>query len=559
MTSTARRTGNRVAARRRLTTGRIGNFAGKAATGSILLLLMPASGSGEQAGTATAANAIETASAERAPSDYEMLRRLLGVPVTVAPAAPQPAAVPVPPAASAPVPGKSDETRRPARPRPTVTRSKPKPVAPARAASPDVHPASLTPEPSNRDVPIRPAAEPADRPSPGTVLRADSIERWSSLLPPSLQWVLRHGAELKVMAARPIPFEDTRDAATQRYSSQVELSADKQEMRNYVAGIPFPLVDAKDPDAAIKLMFNHASRRIVDDVDLRNLGCRTGSLETTRGVSVEREYLGEHYRRLSYVGRLQVPPMPSWDSGQGISFRESLHALTEPFDLKGAGYTYNRYVDPDRQDDSWLYYPQSRRVRRLSTAQRSEGVFGQDLDLDSYSGYAGNPAWTEWRLLGEKTVLTAMHAQHFPARWQAAPADFLFDESWEARDVYVLEGRSRLPGYAFSRRVIYLDRESFLIPYTELYDLRGNLWKSVILSWSADGPPAAVNLGSGAAPKHAFNPALAVLDMQTDHVTLCDLPSGKGGGEAGWAFNQGAAGGMTEEAFDVASFIQAGR
>ena len=44
--------------------------------------------------------------------------------------------------------------------------------------------------------------------------------------------------------------------------------------------------------------------------------------------------------------------------------------LIEPFDLKGVGFTYNRYLDPARQDDSWLYYPLLKRARRLSTAQR---------------------------------------------------------------------------------------------------------------------------------------------------------------------------------------------
>ncbi len=40
--------------------------------------------------------------------------------------------------------------------------------------------------------------------------------------------------------------------------------------------------------------------------------------------------------------------------------------------------TSYRYLDPDKQDDSWLYLPSLRRVRRLSAAQRSDALFGQD-------------------------------------------------------------------------------------------------------------------------------------------------------------------------------------
>jgi hypothetical protein len=48
-------------------------------------------------------------------------------------------------------------------------------------------------------------------------------------------------------------------------------------------------------------------------------------------------------------------------------------------------------------------------VRRLSTAQRSDALFGQDTDVDSYYGYAGHIAWMEWKFLGEKEVLGAFH------------------------------------------------------------------------------------------------------------------------------------------------------
>lgn len=45
--------------------------------------------------------------------------------------------------------------------------------------------------------------------------------------------------------------------------------------------------------------------------------------------------------------------------------------------------------------------------------------------------------------------------------------------------VYIVEGRPRLPGYAFSKRMIFVDKETYTIPYTDLYDHRGELWKTL--------------------------------------------------------------------------------
>src|SRR5439155_964727 len=147
-----------------------------------------------------------------------------------------------------------------------------------------------------------------------------------------------------------------------------------------------------------------------------------------------------------------------------------------PFDLKGVGALGNRYISPDKQDDSWLYLPSLRRVRRLSTAQRSDALFGQDTDVDSYYGYAGQVGWMDWKYLGERDILGIVHAQHYPVKWHDK-VDWAMDEVWEKRHVYALEGISKLPQYAYGKRVLFIDKETWGIPYSDIYDRSGELWK----------------------------------------------------------------------------------
>lgn len=406
-------------------------------------------------------------------------------------------------------------------------------------------------------LPVLPAF--AGEPQPGTVLSRENLDDYKAVLGPSLRWAVGRGLKLEVIKARPIPLEPARLEATEKYSAQVRLSEDGLALENYVAGLPFPMVEQNDPEVAVKLMHNYENRISVDDLDVRNFECDSGSLYPTRPLRVERNFVIGHFRRLYYVGRLYHEPIHTWSSPDRVRYREILFPLLEPFDLKGVGLTYNRYLDPARQDDSWLYFPMLHRARRLSSAQRSDALFGQDIDIDSYGGYAGNPAWMDWRLLGTKRILAAMHTRNFPGRWAAGSADFMFEDTWEMRDVYLIEGRSRLPGYAYSKRVIYLDKESFVIPYTELYDQSGRLWKVWVNQWNIGTRPFAGARRAVYDFEQQFLPAITMVDMQLEHATRCTLPSRRFPGEEGWYFNFGDEEGSTEDAFLIKTMIAAGR
>ncbi len=397
-------------------------------------------------------------------------------------------------------------------------------------------------------------------PEPGTRITLDNLDNYREVFGPAITWVIERGLEIEVVEPKPIPLEPARLEATEKYSAQVRLSDDKLKLENYVAGLPFPVVDLNADDAPIRLMFNYENRIAIDDLDLRNFECDTGDIDDRDGpMLVERHFLIEHFRRLYHVGRLYHEPIHTWETPDNVRYREALSPILEPFDLKGVGFTYNRYLDPSRQDDSWLYFPLLRRVRRLSSAQRSDALFGQDTDIDSYGGYAGNIAWMNWKLLGTKRILAPLHTRNFPGLWARDGVDFMFDDTWEMRDVYVIEGRSKLPGYAYSKRIIYLDRESLVIPYTELYDQDGQLWKAWVNQFKIGRSPYPGAKRVVYDYEQQFLPAITMYDMQLDHATRCMLPSRQFPGEEGWYFNFGDAEGTTEEAFFISGIISQGR
>ena len=142
---------------------------------------------------------------------------------------------------------------------------------------------------------------------------------------------------------------------------------------------------------------------------------------------------------------------------------------------------------------------------------------------DSYYGYAGHIAWMDWKFLGEKEIIGVVHAQNFPVKW-ADGVDWAFDDVWEKRKVYVIEGTSKLPQYAYSKRVLFIDKETWGIPYSDIYDRSGELWKiwinDVSFRKSVPGNNAVVY-----EDEMPFAPAIIMVDMQLEHATKASLPS----------------------------------
>jgi hypothetical protein len=277
---------------------------------------------------------------------------------------------------------------------------------------------------------------------------------------------------------------------------------------------------------------------------------------------VERHFIPEWLRLLRFQGRLTNDPKPEiLPNKDSVFYKAGLYPLIEPFDLKGVGGVSFRYQEQKKHDDTWLYLPLLRRVRRISTTQRSDALFGQDVDIDSFGGYAGQIPWFKWKLLGYKPMLASLHGVRLPPEPCKADGGMTFCEPWEPRPgVYIVEGSSIWPNYAFSKRVIYVDDEGWVIPYGDMYDYAGELWKNVHISFRVDTKPN---------PKVAFSYpvdrmfayAFTVVDVQLKHSTRVAIPGLAFQHEPGWYLDLGmdAPTSVDEPWFSVQSLISGGR
>lgn len=394
---------------------------------------------------------------------------------------------------------------------------------------------------------------------PGDVITKANVDAIKPLVSPGVEWCVNHGMRMRIVPYRKVEWDRAYKAATETYNGQVQLAADGRSITGHVAGMPFPNVDPNDPQIALKIMWNYEYKPfITDDADIRNFDADTGTVGEDASMQLDRHFLLDHLRTLAYTARLYVDPKPERVNPDGVRTKGSLHPILEPFDLKGVGETTVRYLSPDRQDDTWLYLPSLRRVRRLSSSQRSDALFGQDMDADSFGGYAGQIPWFDWKYLGEREIVASFHSDAFPVKYCDGPGDFIFCDAWEKRKAYVVEGIPKMPQYAYGRRLLFIDTETYLIPFTDIADRSGELWKVLVNQFSFKRR-ATSSYGGEYADEMPFNPSVTVVDMQMNHATRVALPSPKYSGEPGWYFNQGDKTGLTEDFFTVSHLIAAGR
>jgi len=379
---------------------------------------------------------------------------------------------------------------------------------------------------------------------PGDKITRSEAERVKDLVSPGIYWAVENGMDIDVIPYKKIPEPKIYSEATEKYSGQVELTEDGS-VENWAAGRPFPVIDSNDPKAALKLMHNfEKSFYWTDDLSVHLPDADTGNFyidaKNNRHYNIERHFIADWSRNLAYQGRLHHDPIHEFEQNNDQTFRKAgFYPLIEPFDLKAVGTISYRYLDPSRQDDTWLYVPVIRRVRRMSSAQRSDALFGQDIDLDSFGGYAGQIPWFEWKLIGEKPMLASFHGQNLPPKVCEKDGGMTYCESWEIRPkMYIVEGKPKVPNYAYSKRVIYVDSEVYYIPYSDLYDSNGELWKVVVQSIRTDKKPNP-NTDLEYPEERMFVYAFSVLDMQLLHGTRAAIPGMAFPDEAGWYIDIG--------------------
>ena len=237
-------------------------------------------------------------------------------------------------------------------------------------------------------------------------------------------------------------------------------------LHGWVNGIPFP-----EPKTGAEIAWNFDCITHGDNEFITNRGWLID------GKRKNERLLGRvKIWRMYFSGRTDVPPAPEFPDNKNGYRRGLIYYFFEPYDMRGIRNLSMRYKDTTKEDDSWAYVPAMRRVRRMSTAQRGDSVGGGDNTWDDTWGWDGHIRRNEYRLIKTQEVLMGRHSDK-----QLSPTKGNIDHSGTQRErinCYVVEFTSKDSDYVYSKRICWIDPETWRMPYEEQFDQQGRLWKT---------------------------------------------------------------------------------
>ena len=240
---------------------------------------------------------------------------------------------------------------------------------------------------------------------PGDQITPDSAAAVADLVSPGNLYLVRQGMRMKIVPTDHIAYPSPYKNATEKYSPQVGLGNDG-ELRNYVAGLPFPLLDSNDPQAALKVMWNFAFRpQYTDDVDIHDVeGVSYQSAGGMRGPVIHFEV--GHFAYYNNVGRTEIQPIPTDPdaSGGGILYRFGAFSLLEPEDIRESGLVRWRYKDPNKDDTVFFFVPHAGGVH-VRKDVLSDALGPVTIDPDSFFGFSPKIEDYTYKLLGVRPML----------------------------------------------------------------------------------------------------------------------------------------------------------
>jgi Protein of unknown function (DUF1329) len=348
-------------------------------------------------------------------------------------------------------------------------------AAKARAQTPPTSaPTALPAHPSASSPPSagQPGAQPASAAlTAGVIISSANQDQFARFLPEAAVFALKHGFTMKVMPSRRLTWSAGFEHATEKYSPQVGLDS-KDHLKNYVAGLPFPLVNPADPKAAVKIAYNwHMGPFMPDDFSLAPWSSNGyGAAPANPALVVAKsdaDFACDQFTFLRFAHRTEVDPRPTLgENPMGVEWKARCNAWTAigiaEAPNEGAGI-WVRYLDPSQPDEFYGFSKLSRRVRRSAVNLAYPGETCRSCHQPFWAYALPKTEIYTYRLLGTTTILGCLAAAEEPAGIAPAENGYkLTEEPFEPRHVYILEMIPIDPAHASNTTIVYIDSEIYV-------------------------------------------------------------------------------------------------
>ena len=254
--------------------------------------------------------------------------------------------------------------------------------------------------------------------------------------------------------------------ATKKYAHTVAMD-NRGHLIKYtdIAGRPFPR-----PKTGLEIAWNFDFNTHGDSCFYNRAGYNIVPASRTERVGDQDAW------ELFWIHRVDVDPRPVFpENSKGIA-RSTFYHMYSPAEYKNTRMFNLRYIDIDKSDNAYLWFSAFRRIQRISNTERTDSIDGTDLIYDDEYFWDGQILRNTYSWKGHKELLCARHLDIVKTERQ--PGQTLLNNlSRERTKTLVVEVISTDQNYLYGKRIWYVDPETFLVSWTEIYDRQMRLWK----------------------------------------------------------------------------------
>jgi hypothetical protein len=144
---------------------------------------------------------------------------------------------------------------------------------------------------------------------------------------------------------------------------------------------------------------------------------------------------------------------------------KDLTVITDPQNIKGLAILAWTYKDPKKDQDTWLWRPTLRKIRRVSQSEADDSALGSDWTTEEMST-------RRW----EDETYKMMGAQKFPG----FISKYNGKTYYQGVDCWVVEATPKRKPWYYSKRIVWIDKRHGGNIYDEVYDPLGRKFKEIL-------------------------------------------------------------------------------
>jgi hypothetical protein len=182
------------------------------------------------------------------------------------------------------------------------------------------------------------------------------------------------------------------------------------------------------------------------------------------------------------MGRFLFPPYGWFDkrAERNGEFYAFAYTNLEPRALRGLGVLNYHYDDPNKLDALMIYVPSLRRIRKMSATDTQDPQGDLSYDDSDMMAQKITPKKFPYKfdIIAEREYLLPTTYNHSPMWVDSKNHYALREVEFQRRPCYVLELTQLDPNYIYSKRVFYIDKETFICLIAAYYDQKGRLYRT---------------------------------------------------------------------------------